>query len=224
MRTRRKVGAGAAGRKGAIDDGKRGSIKASFLAKILSPVLGYGSSYELLHFMFDLYMWTMLGRKKNAGTNISMRILLKGMPFFSPEYWKEKHAALLDLQRQLGFPGLFFTIAPYEWSFPYHCWLIDEMDKSLRSRLHLAPGESLHMAHVFVELMKGWFTGFASQTAGRQDRTWKEQLLRTADGQPMVANFFARLEYQDGKRKEGPSSTTGSGRVHMHALGVVQHR
>ena len=33
-----------------------------------------------------------------------------------------------------------------------------------------------------------------------------------------MLNFFARLEYQDGKRKKGTQKYHGSGRVHMHLL------
>ena len=36
---------------------KQGRIKQSYINKVLSPVIGY-SDYELLHFVYDLNMWT----------------------------------------------------------------------------------------------------------------------------------------------------------------------
>ena len=99
----------------------RHSLKTSYLAKVFGPLIGY-AEYEVFQFVYDLHMWTMLGAKKNAVREVPMRLLVQGAPF-SPEYWKTRHAGLVDMQRQLGFPTLFFTISPYEWSFPYHVWL-----------------------------------------------------------------------------------------------------
>ena len=92
------------------------------------------------------------------------------------------------MQRQLGYPTLFFTIAPYEWSFPYHDWILDEMAKSLRSRLHLPAAETLHIAHIFKELVRGMLTGWNQRNSGenakrqRDDRTWSRHLLGCKDG------------------------------------------
>eukprot|EP00973_Karenia_brevis_P037589 5187445-Karenia_brevis.AAC.2 len=41
-------------------------IKHNFMKKVLSPVIGYSTDYELLHFVFDLQIWTTLGTKKNV--------------------------------------------------------------------------------------------------------------------------------------------------------------
>ena len=123
---------------------ERHSAKASFAAKLLSPLVGYGSDYELLQYVYDLNIWSALGGAKNKCKGTPLRVLLKGAKF-SPLYWKVRHFALIDLQRQLGYPTLFITIAPYEWSFPYHEWVLDEMEKQLRERLHLAGAETLHM-------------------------------------------------------------------------------
>ena len=53
---------------------------------------------------------------------------------FRPEYWRIRHLAVLDLQKQVGLPYLFRTRAPYERSFPYHQWVLDEMAKTGRGR------------------------------------------------------------------------------------------
>ena len=141
-------------------------------------------------------------------------------------YWKVRHLALIDLQRQIGYPKLFFTIAPYEWSFPYHDWVLDEMAKALKSRLNLPAAETLHIAQVFKELVKGLLTGWnqknnnANTKRERDDRTWSRHLLRCRDGSgtDTVSQFFGRFEYQDGKRKEGTQQYHGRGSIHLHCL------
>ena len=122
------------------------SAKASFLAKARSGLLGYGSDPQLLHFVWDLWMWSSLGGAKNA-SGIGLREALSSKPF-SPERWRTYHMALVDLQSQIGWPSLFITISPYEWSFPYALWLEDELQKCLAARLHAPVGETLHIAHV----------------------------------------------------------------------------
>ena len=42
----------------------RHSIKKSFMTKVRSPLLGYGSDFELLQYVFDLNLWSALGSKK----------------------------------------------------------------------------------------------------------------------------------------------------------------
>lgn len=145
---------------------------------------------------------------------------------FSPMYWKVRHHALIDLQRQIGYPKLFFTIAPYEWSFPYHDWVLDEMAKALQSRLNLPAAETLHIAQVFKEVVRGLLTGWNQKNNNdnakreRGDRTWSKHLLRCRDGseKETVSGFFGRFEYQDGKRKEGTQQYHGRGSIHLHCL------
>ena len=55
-------------------EGGRHSAKASFMAKVLSPLLGYGTDYELLQYVFDLNMWSTLGGKKNSQKGIPLRV------------------------------------------------------------------------------------------------------------------------------------------------------
>ena len=88
-------------------DKKHHSLKASYLAKVMSPVIGYGSDRQLAQFVYDLWLWTSIGGAKNtSGVNLRVAIASKS---FSPEYWKTWHAGLVDLQRQLGYPTLFVT-------------------------------------------------------------------------------------------------------------------
>ena len=93
---------------------------------MLSPVVGYGAEYPLLHFVYDLSLWTTIETKKNiaARSNVALRHLLKGSPW-TPEYWRVRHRAVLDMQRQCGHASLFRT------------------------------RETLHMAHILLQLDKG---------------------------------------------------------------------
>ena len=198
-------------------DARRTSVKRSFLAKCLSPLLGYGSTYELVQFAYDLNLWATLRAKKNLGyDNVPMRLLMKGHPF-SPLYWKEVHNGLVDLVRQVGLPRLFFTIAPWEPSFKYHAWLEDEMRKTLRARMNLPVEETLHMTHVLLQVVRGFLAGNNQQTRGREDRRWKRHVFsaRDAAGQPTRVLTFTRVEFQDGSRKEGTKRYEGSGRPHL---------
>ena len=138
--------------------------KRSYMALVLSQTLDYGLSYELLHFAFDLALWTDLGAKRNLGFGVPMRLMLKGHSF-SSEYWKDLHRGLVDLTRQKGFPPIFSTHSPFEWSWPNHCALVKAMDaagrgqavfrllfrcrqyKLVGGRLEYPVMEALHQAH-----------------------------------------------------------------------------
>jgi len=195
---------------------ERHSVKRSFMRKVLSPIIGYSQDFELLQFVYDLTMWSRIGGGKNACAGLPLRLVLKGETF-SPLYWKSKHQALLDLQRQCGFPTLFKTMAPWEFSFPYHAFVLDEMNKCGKGRMQAACLETLHTAHVFTELNRGWYTGLnkTSKVGG-----WKDHLLASPEDPSLqtVVNYFQRLEFQDGKRKLPTQDYHGSGRVHVHSL------
>ena len=70
----------------------------------MSPIIGYSQDFELLQFVYDLTMWSRIGGGKNACAGLALRLVLKGETF-SPLYWKTKHQALIDMQRQCGFSG-----------------------------------------------------------------------------------------------------------------------
>eukprot|EP00435_Cladocopium_sp_Y103_P002347 s4062_g1.t1 len=195
--------------------GERHSAKRSFTRKALSPIVGYSQDFELLQLVYDLAMWSRIGGGKNACADLPLRLVLKGETF-SPLYWKEKHQALIDMQRQCNYPTLFKTMAPWEFSFPYHIFMLDEMEKSGRGRMQSAGLEALHTAHVFTELNRGFYTGMNKRA---KKGGWTEHLLAAEDGQTQtVVNFFQRLEYQDGKKKLPTQDYHGSGRVHVHSL------
>ena len=53
----------------------RHSAKASFMAKVLSPLLGYGDDEDLAQYVYDLNMWSGLGGCKNANKQTPLRVL-----------------------------------------------------------------------------------------------------------------------------------------------------
>jgi len=159
--------------------GKVQSAKASYMAKVTSAVVGYGSDYELFQFVYDLWLFTTLGSSKNS-VAAPMRVALAGRPY-SPEYWRTRHAALLDLQRQCGWPSLFITISPYEWTWPYHAWVEDEMVKAERSRTYLPGAETLHISDVMTQAVSGLLTG-ANKNKDLKKNSWKRHVFGAADG------------------------------------------
>ena len=200
---------------------KRASAKASFVAKIFSPVAGYGACYELQHFVYDLWLASSLGGARNA-SGTTLRGALAGR-VFSPMYWQTQHAGLVDCVRQIGLPHLFITIAPLEAPAPYHAWLEDELAKLLQTRTQLPAAETFHLAHLLMQAAEGLIGG--TNKRGREARRcWTQHILSGANGsgrQQLVAELFARLEFQDGKRRRhtGPNqSYHGSGRAHLHML------
>ena len=90
----------------------RNSAKSAYLAKVLGPVLGYGATYYLFQFVYDLWLWSTVGAKTHS-VDAPLRLAMQAYGF-SPEYWQTRHAALVDTVLQLGLPTLFITIAPYE--------------------------------------------------------------------------------------------------------------
>eukprot|EP00435_Cladocopium_sp_Y103_P046366 s2601_g13.t1 len=202
-----------------------GRIRMHFLRKVLSPVVGYGADYQLLHFVYDLSMWTTIGTKKNIASqyNVQLRLVLKGCPW-APQYWRVCHQTVIDVQRQCGNARMFRTRAPYERTFPYHRWVMDEQAKLGRRRMHLAGPETLHMAHVLLQLDKGFICG-DKYSVNQPSKTWQNHLLGCADGtnRPTVQTRVTRLEFQDGKRKLATQKYHGRGTTHSHSLDFLQN-
>ena len=219
LRRSSEEGGGARGAAGK-DAEVRHSAKGSFAAKALGPLLDYGSSFEILQYVYDLTMWSSIGSKRTVGDErVPLRLMMKGYPF-NPLYWRSLHLALVDMVRQLGPPVIFWTFSPYEWSFPYHVWIRDAMSKVLRGRLFLPIAETLHLAHVMSQLVRGLLTG-RSHGDRREGGRWTRHLLAARDPRTrrvLDLPFFSRLEFQDGTRKAATQDYHGSGRPHVHVL------
>ena len=117
---------------------------------------------------------------------------------------------------------------PLEASAPYHMWLQGELEKTLRERTALPGAETFHLAHLLFQVAEGLLAGTNSQGQHRDKAdAWKHHVFSSrgpdgsASGEQLVTEMFARLEFQDGKRRRhtGPSqSYHGSGRAHLHML------
>jgi hypothetical protein len=187
------------------------SAKDAFTALAMSEVAGFSTDYSLLHFVYDQWLFATL----NGATGVmhsNLRNILAGKDF-SPGYWAWQHLFLLDMQKQLGNPSLFITIAPYEASFPMASW-IKKLYKKLRKQVtQLSAQESWHIAHVLSQAVLGLLAG---QTSGH---SWTEHLFADRSGEMKnVRGIFLRLEFQDGNRLATTLPYHGRGSVHVHFL------
>ena len=174
-------------------DGQRHSAKRSFRAKLLSPLLGYSTDFALLQFVYDLQLWTELGAKRNIAERQGnkMRLMMAQHPM-SPLYWRAVLAGLQDLVRQIGPPQLYWTVAPWELSFPYSEFLLDELRKELRTRYGAPPHETLHITHCMLEAVRGFMAGGPGAPGDRAK--WSRFLLQGEDKSAGCFHFFTRLD------------------------------
>ena len=203
----------------AIGDGRH-SIKRYYMALAMAADLSFGAMYEVLHFMYDLHLWTVIGAKRHVHCGASLRQMLAGESF-SPLFWRRAHLSLLDIVRQRGCPPLFLTVAPYEWSIPYHVSVLDEMEKIAEPRQGYAVHETLHMTHVMTQAVWGLLCGAnkgASPIAGASANDY--QIIPAIDdnGEKVDVYPVLRIEFQDGTHKDPTQDYHGSGRPHLHAV------
>ncbi|CAE7243636.1 unnamed protein product [Symbiodinium sp. CCMP2592] len=91
--------------------------------------------------------------------------------------------------------------------------------------MHLAGAETLHQAHVLLEMDKSLMCG-ARVARRRADRTWSKHLLGAVDS-PAVNTVLAhvtRLEFQDGRRKRARQHYHGRGTTHSHSLDYLENK
>ena len=156
-------------------------IKRSFQTKLLSPLLGYGADFELLQYVFDLHLWTDLGSKRNCAGDTKMRFMMKGHSM-SPLYWDDVKFGLFDLVRQLGYPDIYWTLAPWEPSFPYHHFMLDEMQK-----LHCVPWQGVAAAAARSYAFSVPLPGACAGIPGGQACVAASSPVGTPLGQPRAA-------------------------------------
>ena len=195
------------------EKGGRTSIKRSFIRKALGPIIGYNSDFSLLSFVYDLSMWSKLGATRHSAKKIPLRLALKTGPY-SPLYWQTRHQALLDLQRHCGFPVLFKTKAPWEFSFPYHAWILDEMNKTGCDRQQMAGPETIHTAHVFQQVELGLYCG-ANKRPTKKQKGWTDHILADPS-MPRLRSSLGSTSSSDWSSKMvaascRPSTTTAAG-------------
>ena len=128
-------------------------------------------------------------------------------------YWKTQHRLLIDAVNQFGYPNLFVTLSPYEWSLPTPAWLTTARQISGRGPTELAAYETIHIAHILEQLVCGYLCGSNTQT-------WSEHVF-SYDNKSRCSNihmYYYRFEFQQ------------RGTVHLHLLvwlknvTLIQHR
>ncbi len=188
------------------------SEKADFVRKLLSDIIDYDVSYELLQFQFDRYVLhhTIVTHAVAQHNDVKAKWALQHR-HWTPGFWRRHHAILEDVSRQLGPPDLFITIAPWERDFPFPYWVRKAKVASGYGCFRHCAAETLSVAHALHQLVAGYMAGKSGP------HRWTNHLLanqRTGDGN--VKAFFARYEFQDG----GIMHQYGKGRgsLHLHCL------
>ncbi len=176
--------------------------KVSFTMKILSEVLDYSLDYDLLQFVYDRWLFTTvsgaISSSRDFGTSAATSLSMKT---FSIEYWKWHHRYLIDAVRQFGYPDVFITISPYEWTFPTPLWLENASQISGKVPMQLATLETLNIVHILEQTVRGYLCGTNSLR-------WRQHVFHYAHetNKNNVRNLFYRIEFQ------------GRGTAHIHLL------
>ena len=170
----------------------RASGKVSSMHKILSPVVDYSMNYDLLQYQCDRWLFKTITGAVNASkaSGCSPNRSLENKAF-SKTFWKHQHLFLIDAVHQYGFPSLFITISPYEWTFPFPPFIQEIQDSYGRDTTELATLETIHIAHVLEQIVRGYITG------GNSNR-WRTNVLCNVDdpSSKNVQLFFYRMEFQ----------------------------
>ena len=170
----------------------RTSGKVSFMTKIASAVSDYAMHYDLLHYHYDRWLFkTITGAINSAKQAQCSPATALEAKTFSHQYWTNQHRYLMDAVRQFGFPSMFITISPFEWTFPFPPWLEHIRNQTGKGVTELAIPETIHIAHVPEQYIQGYLCG---STTNR----WKNHLFakKSDPSANNVTNYFYRFEFQ----------------------------
>ena len=168
------------------------SGKVSFMTKIASPICDYAINYDLLHYHYDRWLFkTITGAINSAKQAQCSPATALEAKTFSQQYWSNQHRYLIDAVRQFGFPSMFITISPFEWSFPFPPWLDHLRNQTGKGATELAIPETIHIAHVLEQYIRG-------SLCGSNTNRWKNHLLakKSDPSANKVTNYFYRFEFQ----------------------------
>ena len=160
--------------------------------KILSEALDYSLDYDLLQFVYDRWLFTTvsgaISSSRDFDTSPATSLSIKT---FSIEYWKWHHRYIIDAVRQLGYPDVFITISPYEWTFPTPLWLEDASQISGKVPMQLATLETLNIVHILEQTVRGYLCGTNSLR-------WRQYVFHYAHeaNKNNVKNVFYLIEFQ----------------------------
>ena len=179
----------------------RRTTKVSFTTKVMSPIVDYALDFELLCFQYDRWLFKTVTGAINSNQDFDCSaVKALDAKTFSPGYWQWQHRYLLDPVWQHGFPSLFLTLNPYEWSFPFPEWLNEIHNKTGNGPTGLPAYETLHIAHVLEQVVRGYL-------CGSKNGHWSKHVFNyNVAGRKNVLTCFYRFKYQ------------GCGTVHLHLL------
>ena len=180
----------------------RASSKISYMHKVLSPVVDFAINYDILQYQYDRWLFKTITGAVNASkaSGCSPNRSLENKSF-SKTFWQHQHLFLIDAVHQYSFPSLFITISPYEWTFPFPPFIEEIRNIYGKDTTEVAVLETLHIAHVAEQLVRGYVTG------GNCNR-WRTHVLCNVHDPPSknVTTYFYRFEFQQ------------RGTVHLHML------
>lgn len=101
------------------DSGTRKSAKICFRLNLLSNIVNFSADFGLLQYNFDRWIFRIISGAVTVGKNYDLNPA-KSLEnkWFVSSYWKIQHEYLIDAVNQFGYPSMFITISPYEWTFP----------------------------------------------------------------------------------------------------------
>ena len=175
-----------------VGDVSRVSSKVSFLTKCFGPLLDYSLNFELLQFISDRWLLkTITGAISQGRHSQCSPYRSLASKAFSPAYWENQHRYLVDVVRQKGYPSLFITISPSEWTFTTPKWLDNLRDQYGFRPTQTALFETFHFIHVLEQIVCGYI-------CGTNTLRWKNHLLNynRIKGKNSVDTYFYRFEFQ----------------------------
>lgn len=180
----------------------RASSKISYMHKVFSPVVDFAINHDILQYQYDRWLFKTITGAVNASkaSGCSPNRSLENKSF-SKTFWQHQHLFLIDAVHQYGFPSLFITISPYEWTFPFPPFIEEIGNIYGKDITEVAVLETLHIAHVAEQLVRGYVTG------GNSNR-WRTHVLCNVHDPPSknVRTYFYRFEFQQRRT------------VHLHML------
>ena len=183
----------------------RASGKISYMHKLLSPVPDYAINYDILQYQYDRWLFKTITVAVNASkaSGCSRNRSLENKSF-SKTFWVHQHLFLIDAVHQYGFPSVFITISPYEWTFPFPPFIEQIRDINGKDVTEVAALETIHLAHVLEQIVKGYVTG------GNCNR-WRTHLLSNVNdpASKNVKAYLYRFEFQQ------------RGTLHLHMLASI---
>ena len=174
------------------------STKASFAAKLRSPVLDYAAWYDLAAFVYDRWLFkSVTGAATVASWHGGELHRAVAHRAFAAGHYDRLWQVMNDVHLQLGPANLFITLSPLEYTFPYSAVLQNTLTKVCRHRLGLAAVEVDHIMNVLQQTLRGL-------VAGTSDVRWRRHLLSNkVTGARNVRAMVVRTEFQPGRKASG---------------------